>query len=161
MGQVDFHKDRGLEIPKAIWQQLGNRTNLVVWTNLYFHCRYLANLNSGHIFYLSSRKANTDRRVNIQVFLKKMECLQIIKRVKTGTVRRTANEYEWIRTDLLPFKSETEKVAQETKAAIKTVQQEPELAKPRTTHNGNPIRSTEYSSHLEYVLRKSRSLGLV
>jgi hypothetical protein len=112
---IDFNIDRGLNLPKEISNKLGNRTNLLTWTNLYFHCRYLAKIGNGK-FFLSRYKTakanesgNKKESVNIRVFLLKMQKIGIIQLVKKGTPRKTANEYVWIRTDLLPFESTNEK----------------------------------------------------
>jgi hypothetical protein len=107
---LDFQKDRGLKLPAEIRNKLGNRTNLLTWTNLYFHCKYLAEQNNG-VFFLSRYKtakfSGEDRSrppkesINIRVFLKKMQLMGIIELVEKGKARKTANSYRWIRAELL------------------------------------------------------------
>lgn len=88
--------EHNLELPYAVLQQLPRNFNLLLFTNVYFRCRYWAIINNpqgDHTFYFSSRQDG----VNVARYMKRMEKLGIVSLIKAGVKSKTSNTYKWLR----------------------------------------------------------------
>jgi len=96
----DFFTNHDFMAPSIYLNQLGNKTDKVLWSNLYGYCRYNAKNNGGK-FYLpihllggDSQKKENSNKILLQRFIKKMITLQIIEKLNEKNSHKS-QIYQW------------------------------------------------------------------
>ncbi len=93
-----IRQEHNLELPYVILKALPPRFNTLLFTNVFFRCRWWAlikNPNGDHTFYFSSRQDG----VNVARYMKRLEKLKVVEMIKVGEKNKKSNTYRWTRDD--------------------------------------------------------------
>ncbi len=90
-----IEQEHDLELPYALKIKLPKNFKILLFTNIYFRCRFYAvmkNLQGDNTFYFSSRQDG----VNVARYMKRMEDLGIVEMIKKGEKNVRSNTYKWL-----------------------------------------------------------------